>query len=1308
MADYLYRARTTTSVWNDGGGTSDSIQTLKEAGVPDFVVSSTENENVDVNPEDKFLHIQLVKRRGSYNILLNGFLTEPETEDEPEKEDEPKTSSSASSNTTGDDNDCGADVSIKQGKVVKINRFKSISRDPGTQTAVFSPCAVSVLLEDGERAPQECKVNVVQSIVYTGNTRSGAISRVALGTAVFEPTKLALPTADCVFVPMPARFARPPYVVIYDTSRVRNQNALRQLGPAGLGIISSIFSLINNQGRIEDLVSSVVLLLGGLGPAALAKVLMGVGSVVSAATSEAGKPLEAARKSIDSYLTSAPLPEPGKLRLNIQELTRALLALASVVSINDVDLANSPELRNEWLVWGWLQQSEWSGDSEALFAFAKELLKAKQELEAARQARTDAANQGEIDRADIRLRAAQETVDKFSSAGQSTPGTGGGDESYWTKFKSKFKAKLGTPLGDDRLGIENLNFDTTTSVELEIDLSVRDSECKAINYSFVCGNSSKCRLLGAMAVDMRTNIEKLWNAIRCLQNSLEAASRSDGSTGSWIGSYFKSTRNQIDVAYSAAAGSSSRYNAAVTTMKAVEEKSIKAVLKNIDKKLWNNLGGKSRKLGEVLATGQPPTQLDLLYDTLLKMENKTPADKTGLTIGTRKLPHVVYAQKLFPSGQPIEIGESDVQTTEAVVRQSSEIRDAVRVVSKCVQNSLTALRVLRDDWERGQYRCRFVHTATYPSGQTPTPIVDDPFRVADAYALVLHHPRDVLLSVAAAAIPEEQQRFIDMVSAKPGWLKRLGVDEAGGNGHIAMSFFAQMLIDEIIFDYRNVTGVTASTNYAVRSSHTRASDRALACGDLLLATTKRREFGFYHSNDVLFTATGPGRDLALLVQLLHVPDNGDVHVVDYLRRVAKDLRKVCKQMEKKLSEAPRLMSQIPSESLNSMFYCYSSGVQAAHRVGVCLGLHAADQATEITAQGNLLLRVVEASYPSLRFASQENRNSVSLPGPQPSDAVMRESKGSDTIKILARRLASLRVDPSTLNNGDVIQPDCNDDTRDSFIDDLTEKFLRTNIQDPAYAVYSVPFAHGSVTPLRIYAEQTAMFGSVPVWTEHIRWAFGQLLQADVVMEGGCNYIEPVYTNCVDFKLGRSQFMEDLKHPYMIYVRRQNEEEQDDITSDFKYANTVIRVFASTMVGGLKSIFDDSSSTLSDTVSSIAWNAERFLQAVLVSCAYDGSQQRAVCVDTRGLDRLDGLQWEYSAGVVVGMAMARALLQSDTPPYFKLVGVDDQVRSRLRSCSHAFEDRVNESGGVIQKAPETLRMAEACGLVGVCMRIVQDV
>ena len=254
--------------------------------------------------------------------------------------------------------------------------------------------------------------------------------------------------------------------------------------------------------------------------------------------------------------------------------------------------------------------------------------------------------------------------------------------------------------------------------------------------------------------------------------------------------------------------------------------------------------------------------------------------------------------------------------------------------------------------------------------------------------------------------------------------------------------------------------------------------------------------------------------------------------------------------------------------------------------------------------------------------------------------------------------------------------------------------VKVSSSKSAHSRYSVDFAQGTTTPLRELAQQTPMFGSVPIWTEYLRWGFDQLLlDRSSGLNTDCNLIKPVFERCTE-ATKNSTFYGQMKHPLLIIV------------TDSESKTRTIRVFGSisNQNDGSNTVFEDSNARLSAAVSSIAWNAERFLQAVLVSAAYDGS--KGICVDVSEI--ADGAQKEYLTGVVVGIAMSRALLHTQTPSYFKIVNTADATRSYnnfFKETRTAVSDGVDDQGHVNRSVPASLRLSEVNALLATCMGIV---
>ena len=135
----LYAPRESTSVWRaDADRGTTVVATLAQMGNVAIPTRSYGAEVVDPARYEAsgVVQIQIVKRNGQFVPVVDGLKPPMQT-----------------------------DADGKEQCV--INHHRGMHTDEETQSWVFSPCAVSVCVEDGQSLPERCIVSVWQHVAHT-------------------------------------------------------------------------------------------------------------------------------------------------------------------------------------------------------------------------------------------------------------------------------------------------------------------------------------------------------------------------------------------------------------------------------------------------------------------------------------------------------------------------------------------------------------------------------------------------------------------------------------------------------------------------------------------------------------------------------------------------------------------------------------------------------------------------------------------------------------------------------------------------------------------------------------------------------------------------------------------------------------------------------------------------------------------------------------------------------------------------------------------------------------------------------------
>ena len=187
MDDPLVHLTESTSVFAFADGEA-TVGTLEEAGFPLVATRATGVRHADAI-HARYVHLQVVKRNRRFHLLVDGFAV-PADE-----------------------------------TAVRLEAHAGLHRDPTSDSLVFSPCAVSMLCEDGERQTATCTLSIEQCVV---SATGGVVGEVMhLGSAKVPDFGASDALASVVLAPFPIELVRQPRLVIRDLSAVHRYDLKR-------------------------------------------------------------------------------------------------------------------------------------------------------------------------------------------------------------------------------------------------------------------------------------------------------------------------------------------------------------------------------------------------------------------------------------------------------------------------------------------------------------------------------------------------------------------------------------------------------------------------------------------------------------------------------------------------------------------------------------------------------------------------------------------------------------------------------------------------------------------------------------------------------------------------------------------------------------------------------------------------------------------------------------------------------------------------------------------------------------------------
>ena len=200
----LHEPRETTSVWRVptavAGVEEIKAATLRDAGAPAFGAQSLAAPFVDPArcAASGIINIQIVKRDNQLIPLVDGLVPQRmprRPTDPPPRPADP----------------------LRYALMLQ----RGLHQVEETQTWVFSPCAVSMFVEDGQSLPERCTVSVWQQMTRaTSGGQENIGPETMLGDIEIKPFVASDYTASIVYAPYPVVYSRSPRIIIKDMAPV--------------------------------------------------------------------------------------------------------------------------------------------------------------------------------------------------------------------------------------------------------------------------------------------------------------------------------------------------------------------------------------------------------------------------------------------------------------------------------------------------------------------------------------------------------------------------------------------------------------------------------------------------------------------------------------------------------------------------------------------------------------------------------------------------------------------------------------------------------------------------------------------------------------------------------------------------------------------------------------------------------------------------------------------------------------------------------------------------------------------------------
>ena len=554
---------------------------------------------------------------------------------------------------------------------------------------------------------------------------------------------------------------------------------------------------------------------------------------------------------------------------------------------------------------------------------------------------------------------------------------------------------------------------------------------------------------------------------------------------------------------------------------------------------------------------------------------------------------------LFATIPESATGRVDVTSSQAYTRVYSEYHDAARWFSASMVSGNFALRRFVREWEANT-NTRIKLTCVC-SALTNEALLTA-FAPEHAYnTLTLTTPADIQFSGAVAAPTEHSQRHIRLVVRRAQQECDKSILEALGLEHsdaslLACQIFGDLWIDELVALWN--LGDSRQAEMLEKASF-RATERLRAAATFLqeLVLARNAPSSSLDSDDIApsnsdisFVATQPGRDAGRFMDRLFSHQNYialRASMVPRLRDAARAALRACTAFTRNVPTA------LPHEPAASLFGDKFDGVAAWLRI---------DKLPD-TVKPTCVVEATSA-YPSYRLlgaAATTTEARAQAAGRVPTSRV-HDTPVLQLVQRMRFRLASLRMDPAPALPVASASPT-------STIDELAQRLSQAQVSStPVGLSFYVPFGFGDARPPPTLPPCAApMFGSVPVFGAHLLTAFETILnRGQPPLKPAANPLHvrlaPVFGCLKPPKLTHDDNEAESVHPNVVQVSVEN----GDIVVRYaasslpRYDDADATVPGDHGAHGL--VRSEGTTKLASLVTSIAWNAERVVQAVVAALA----------------------------------------------------------------------------------------------------------
>ena len=1180
----LFRAQSTTALYDRASPSTPShLATLSEAKpeyklLPALPDDANDREQLADGVHDApVIVVQVRKRKGEVQLLLDGHVSTGEVD--------------------------------KKNNITRHNLswHRGLHEDLETNTRVFSPLAIVAAVEDGQHAFQDITVALVQQ--YAENGRQ-ILSPTVLSENRLLEHRVSDVRCRVVHAPYPLSYPVPPTVIIEDNQSLRTKKAKESLKFVAEAVNESdiLNKVLTVAGTIDEsnLEAAQAALLGTVlfGGAAVGAQWIDLyyGGAWSAVAYFFLELLKMVDKKSDNSIWSVSDAKRGKLAFRmVKDAARRWFTL----------LPDPQKRRTKFTV--------------------AELASVLETIANRRRARAAASDQ---------LRAALDDLERVGTEEYRK------EQVVWMWLLDKTDA-----LDFDITGLEPSNARTST---LRVRISVDDSlACTSgQHYHEIECNREDSHRLGAVAAGTLEDMHRLYAAVVDLMNAnqdeidgkkpvfdpLQATLKAAGSVAPGPPGN-ATTAKKDDAAAAAEQAAADAEQANLIQWMQYDAKTRPTLGKGafvvLKRRLRAWLAGSKSPLGEMqkkdLVTINEQLRRKLIKRLFLpkspgasmigRLELALKRKHTWLVRTsdkewTRRLPQRARSTvvTVFATVPEDATGRVDIDAGKAFTRVYSEYHDAARWLSSSMVGAKMALRRFLREWEASSStRIKLTCVCVQLQGAALNGRVDETAHGT----LALTAPADIQFSGVVAAATEHAQRRIRLVVRRAqqqgarsqydaSVLEALGLEHSDAS-LLACQIFGDLWIDELVALWNLGNSKQAEM---LEQASLRATHRLRAAGEFLRELIVERNAASsvsdaddvaLGSTDIAFVATQSGRDAALFMDRLFFHQNFialRAAMVPLIREAARAAMLAATAFRRAVP------TRLPYEPAASLFGSPYDGIAAFVRTQRASGgVRAVVEAATGAYPSTLLLNAAE-------HHTQDVRDEVAS---RPSPSVRSHNTAmKDLVKAMQSRMASLRMDPGVAD----LQGSPTAVTVDALAKTLSTMHILPDGKGVAASFY-VPYGFGDARPAPTLPPCAApMFGSVPVFGGSLANAF-RMVQTDnwVAGDGAALHVQllPVY-GCLATPINAHDHNEaESVHPNVVQVMSVGERvvqvhyaasglpdpvhvDPGSAPADTASADGFARDYA------VAHVRSGTTTQLASEVASIAWNAERIVQAVTAALA----------------------------------------------------------------------------------------------------------